>query len=118
VSQEIEGLCPHGRHEGAVCVPCAEQDAETTKVTITSRQPSFESGRASGMDAKYYDIPQFIKCAQDLIEWLNLDFASGNILKSLIRENNPDVQKETDTLYEAEKRYYFSKRHLERVRNL
>lgn len=70
----------------------------------------------SGLDAKYYDIPGHIKDCQDLIEWLKLDFSNGNILKSIVRENNPNASKETDALYEAEKRFYFASRHLENVR--
>ena len=71
----------------------------------------------SGLDCDYYDFPGNIHSAQDMIEWLNLNFANGNILKSLIRESGA-ATKETDQLYEAEKRYYFAGRELERVRNL
>ena len=71
----------------------------------------------SGLDCDYYDFPESIHSAQDMIEWLNLNFANGNILKSLIRESGA-ATKETDTLYEAEKRYFFAGRELERVRNL
>ena len=71
----------------------------------------------TGLDAPYYDIPPSIKCIQDAVEYLNLNFANGNILKSLWRENGTQT-KATDALYEAEKRFYFAKRELERVRNL
>lgn len=116
-------LCPHGRHVGAVCLPCEEEKL------IYGKDPEYEyvdpydsplnwEWENTGLDAKYYDIPGFIKDCQDLIEWLGLDFSNGNILKSLVREHNPDGGKETDALYEAEKRYYFASRHLERVRNM
>jgi hypothetical protein len=72
----------------------------------------------SGLDAPYYDLPDNVRTAQDLIEWLDLNFANGNIFKSLIREHNPDAEKGTDPLYEAEKRLYFATRHYERVRSL
>ena len=70
----------------------------------------------SGLDAPYYDFPKNIHCAQDMIEWLGLDFANGNILKSLIREYGPTTKK-TSPLYEAEKRFYFSQRHLRSVQS-
>lgn len=69
----------------------------------------------SGLDAGYYDFPEGIRSAQDLIEYLRLDFSNGNILKSLVREHGPQT-KGTDALYEAEKRFYFAERHLMRVR--
>lgn len=69
----------------------------------------------SGLNSEYYDLPTNIHSAQDLIEWLGLDFSNGNILKSLIREHNPGEKKQTDQKYEAEKRLYFAARHYARV---
>ena len=71
--------------------------------------------KPTGLDAAYYDLPENIHSAQDLIEYLGLNFANGNILKSLVRQHG-STTKETDELYETEKRYYFAKRELERVR--
>jgi len=106
-------LCPHGRHVGAVCLPCAEVDEfyhdPYDDWDYTKHEPT-------GLDAKYYDIPGHIRDCQDLIEWLNLNFSDGNILKSIVRENNPHATKETSALYEAQKRYYFAARHLEKVK--
>ena len=101
--------CPHGRHKGAYCEPCAEEE-HVDPVYMTPER--VEKQEQSGLDAPYYDIPEHVKCAQDLIEWLNLDFAQGNILKSIIRENNPNAQKKTTPIYEAEKQYYYSERRL------
>jgi hypothetical protein len=64
------------------------------------------------LDAPYYDFPA--RNAQELIEYLGLDFTNGNILKSLVREYGPTTKK-TTALYEAEKRYYYAHRHLLRV---
>jgi len=110
-------LCPHGRHVGAVCLPCAEEEV------IYDKNPEYvdpfdmtyepvEKKQESGLDAPYYDFPDNIHSAMDLIEWLNLDFSQGNILKSIIRENNPNAQKKTTQLYEAEKQYYYAERRL------
>ena len=66
-----------------------------------------------GLNASYYDFPDGLKSAQDLIEWLGLDFANGNILKSLVREG----KKGTTSLYEAQKRMYYAQRHLARIEN-
>ena len=72
--------------------------------------------KPSGLDAAYYDFPDGMKSAQDLIEHLGLDFANGNILKSLVRQYGPKT-KLTHAKYEAEKRYFFAKRHLARFEN-
>ena len=71
-----------------------------------------EKKQESGLDAPYYDFPDNIHSAMDLIEWLDLDFSQGNILKSIIRENNPNARKKTTQLYEAEKQYYYASRRL------
>ena len=90
---------------------------ETPELKRAIGMPLKEQQMNSGLDCDYYDFPENIHCAQDMIEWLNLNFANGNILKSLIRESGAET-KETDSLYEAEKRYFFAGRELERVRNL
>jgi hypothetical protein len=134
----IDNLCPHDRSEGAVCIPCMENGwpaahKDGDKSAYSPRAfagPFYEGGKkvyegvlnktttdanmGTGLDAPYYDFPKNIHCAQDMIEWLGLDFANGNILKSLIREYGPTTKK-TSPLYEAEKRFYFSQRHLRSV---
>ena len=105
-------LCPHGRHEGAVCLECDEIDAYIMRLNKNwdggiERQPT-------GLDAPYYDLPPNVRDAQDLIEYLGLNFANGNIMKSLIRQYGSQT-KATDDLYEAEKRFYFAQRELLRV---
>src|SRR5210317_1930209 len=116
-------LCPHGRHVGAVCLECSEQlinDIAERELIEEYVDPyddplSWEwvnEEQESGLDAPYYDFPDNIHSAMDLIEYLNLDFSQGNILKSIIRENNPNAQKKTTQLYEAEKQYYYASRRL------
>ena len=122
-------LCPHGRHEGAVCLECDviddyikslntgwdggldggddERNEKLNKLLHIERQPT-------GLDAPYYDLPPNVRDAQDLIEYLGLNFANGNIMKSLIRQYGSQT-KATDDLYEAEKRFYFAQRELLRV---
>lgn len=117
-------MCPHGRHVGAVCEPCAEGQVHSADLEVAAKmkKPASEEVKKpvqlSGLDADYYDLPGSIHSAQDLIEWLDLNFSNGNILKSLIREHNPNATKETDALYEAEKRFFFASRHLEQVRQM
>ena len=123
--------CGHGRHKGPYCHACEAERMLEVDYGITSNPYEDvcvhglpldgycayceeEPPKPSGLDASYYDLPENVKCVQDMIEWLNLDFANGNILKSLVREN----EKGTTALYEAEKRFYFSKRHLSRVRKM
>ena len=104
--------CPHGKLTTAYCEPCAH-DKIAADVLVTSFMLGVER-EPTGLDAPYYDLPENIHSAQDLIEYLRLDFANGNILKSLIREHGAQT-KTTDTLYEAQKRFYFAERHLRRV---
>ena len=130
-------MCPHGRHVGAVCIPCAEEAGMAPNSGTglglgafldvnwklrddekPARENVKKTAQPSGLDAEYYDLPDNVRTAQDLIEWLDLNFSNGNIVKSMIREYNPNVSKETDALYEAEKRYFFASRHLQRVRQM
>ena len=134
-------LCPHGRVVGHVCLDCSTGTAEYNPcyigpMEITYHPPEWSKPehdnlgvreinldeevvtyerKPSGLDAAYYDLPENIHSAQDLIEFLGLNFANGNILKSLIRQHGSQT-KATDELYETEKRFYFAKRELERVR--
>ena len=118
--------CPHGKHIGAVCLECAEEYINAPagsfpKEPYVDPYDDFDydvTEEPTGLDARYYDIPGHIRDCQDLIEWLNLDFSNGNILKSIVRENNPHATKDTEALYEAEKRFYFASRHLENMRRL
>lgn len=113
-------LCPHGRHVGAYCEPCAEDKLDLSIFDYVDpfdmKPERVEKKQESGLDAPYYDFPANIHSAMDLIEWLNLDFSQGNILKSIIRENNPNAKKKTTPLYEAEKQYYYSERRLRSLR--
>ena len=135
-------LCPHGRIMTAFCEPCSQLQLESEtylsqeelaekvcgKIDEKVTQPKGPypgqdlsdfydiPKQPSGLDAPYYNIPDDVHTMQDMIEWLELDFGNGNILKSIVREYNPDAQKETTELYEAEKRFYYASRHLRRVR--
>ena len=110
-------VCAHGRHATAYCGECASDEIQED-FKKPAMKNSKKSDQPNGLDAPYYDLPEGVNTAQDLIEWLDLNFANGNILKSLIREHNPNAKKKTDELYEAEKRYFFASRHLRRVQAL
>ena len=105
-------LCPHGRSSGAYCEPCAEKEYPPPCYGPLPEgvlnKPTNEVKVSTGLDASYYDFPP-MKSAMELIEYLDLNFSQGNILKSLVRSNGP-AQKETTELYEAEKRYYYAAR--------
>jgi len=142
----MDDLCPHGRHlpsdqhdTGAACPKCAEFEC---RLYDEFHNDYCKHGKKwgycmdcpeeldevlnldSGLNASYYRIPKCISPdpdymeAQDIIEWMKLSFANGNQFKSQIREYNPDAPKKTNPLYEAEKRYYFAKRHLAEMRRL
>ena len=138
--------CAHGRHIGAYCEQCVEEQLEDfpnhywtpphkeiDETVLDSLLDAAEIGslateeelkekiandaferQATGLDAPYYDLPDNIHSTQDLIEYLDLNFANGNILKSLIRQYGSQT-KATEDIYEAQKRYYFAKRELQRV---
>ena len=126
-------LCPHGRIWTAFCAPCAAQvegysvsrtempevveaqDKLTKRYRDIVDKDYIEAERTpTGLDAQYYDLPDNIKSAQDLIEYLGLNFANGNILKSLVRQYG-SATKGTDEIYEVEKRFFFAQRELQRV---
>ena len=145
MSQTAEGLCEHERVIGHVCLDCPSGTAEDEmkpdifdegqmmEADLSSSQFSACTGnsaarydcmmedsckcerQATGLDAPYYDIPPSVTCIQDAVEYLGLNFANGNILKSLWREHGTQT-KATDPIYEAEKRLYFANREYERVR--
>jgi len=116
MSDYKECPCGCGRHDGAYCenreidrlIECSFDPEKASEIGKTKAM-----NRQSGLNASYYDFDA--KSAQELIEYLGLDFSNGNILKSLIRENNPLAKKDTNELYEAEKRYYYAHRHLRSV---
>ena len=112
MTEEFE-QCIHGRLITGYCEPCA-QEAAPIPEKPAMKNPK-KSAQPSGLDAPYYDIPDHVKCIDDMIEWLDLRFGQANILKSIVREYNPDAKKETTALYEAQKRFYYAERHLRRV---
>ena len=140
MTEEFEE-CPHGRLTTAYCGTCAEAIQGATEDEVCKHVWTFgadDTGndyclrcpakrkklsgnfeekvmQPDGSDAKYYDFPDGLRTTMDMIEWLNLDFSNGNILKSLVRENNPNAKKETTALYEAQKRLYYAERNLRRV---
>ena len=116
----MKGLCPHDRSIGHVCLECPSGTAEgedDVQVYPPYKTIEQEVKMNSGLDCDYYDFPENIHCAQDMIEWLGLNFAEGNILKSLVRQYGAET-KETEAIYEAQKRFYFASRELERVSGL
>ena len=109
--------CGCGRHDGAYCERRAYLEIEEEYVDPFDMKPErVEKKPESGLDAPYYDFPDNIHSAMDLIEWLDLDFSQGNILKSIIRENNPNAKKKTSPIYEAEKQFYYAERRLRGLR--
>ena len=116
----ITELCEHKVLTTGFCMPCAKKKANKLYEDQKARQYAGAippNDMPSGLNAPYYDWPETIRCAQDLIEYLNLDFAQGNIIKSIVRENNPNGSKETTAIYEAEKQFFYSERRLRYLRS-
>ena len=119
-------ICNHGRVVGHTCLECPDgvasdfivelDDEFNHQIELLKRERADEKceRQPTGLDAPYYDLPENIHSAQDLIEYLDLNFANGNILKSLVRQYG-SATKNTEEIYEAEKRYFFAERELRRV---
>ncbi len=77
--------------------------------------PSMPQSAPSGLNGSYYDIRLLdgrIVATQDIIEALGLNFAQGNILKSVVRMGRkPGVAER----YDAEKVVYYGTRELKRA---
>lgn len=74
-----------------------------------------DSSINNGGNTSYYDIPEHAKNVQDLIEYFEMNFAQGNILKAAycLTSNRHD-----GTNYERElnKIIWFCKRELSRIK--
>ena len=125
-------ICPHGRVVGHTCLDCPDgvasdpYDPAGLKTMIDEKKISADCSNDTGLNASYYQIPKLVFQdtgddyfdLMDLIEFFEdggMRSAGMNILKSLCREYNPVAQKETTPEYEAEKRFYYSDRHLSKV---
>lgn len=68
----------------------------------------------SGGDTDYYLIPKNAEMVQDLIEYKDMNFAQGNILKAIYRLGNC---KHSDAIRDLEKIIWFANRELKRIKN-
>jgi len=74
-----------------------------------------QASRASfGGPADYYDLPPNLETVMDLIDALNMGYARGNILKSVIRWGCKGPP--SDLEYDLEKIRYFAAHLLRRLR--
>ena len=69
---------------------------------------------SDGSKNKFYQIPEWVEDCDDLAEYLSLNSAMGNILKTMwvnigVRHDG------TDPLREAKKRVHYASRELERI---
>ena len=69
---------------------------------------------SDGGKNSFYEIPNTVNDVDDLCEYLELNFAQGNILKSLWI-NKGQRHKGTNELREAKKRVHYSQRELNRI---
>ncbi len=82
-------------------VPCA------TKIYV--KPPNEDGGKNP-----FYDIPKWVEDCDDLIEYLDLNYAEGCILKSLWSKKG-NRHKATYPLREAKKRAHYANRELMKV---
>lgn len=80
---------------------------------IKLKQKGFKM--VEGSDTPYYDIPQNAKNVQDIIEHFEMNFAQGNILKSIWCCN---IGRHSGTDYERDlnKIIWFANRELKRIK--
>jgi hypothetical protein len=69
---------------------------------------------SDGGKNNFYQIPEWVNDVDDLCEYLELNFASGNILKSLWA-NKGKRHAATDSIREAKKRVHYANRELDRL---
>lgn len=62
---------------------------------------------SDGGSTSYYDLPKGATTLNDLIEYKNMDFATGNIFKAAYRLGEKDG---ADELYDLNKIIYFANR--------
>lgn len=66
----------------------------------------------TGNSSAYYKLPEYATDIQDLIEFRNMNFAQGNILKAIYRiGEKPGV----DAIYDLEKIIWFANREINRL---
>lgn len=67
----------------------------------------------SGADGSYYKLPEGATELQDIIEAKKMNFARGNIMKSIYRMGEKDG---VDEIYDLEKIIFFATRELNRLK--
>jgi hypothetical protein len=73
-----------------------------------------ENIKSDGGKNSFYEIPNCVNDVDDLCEFLGLNFAQGNILKSLW-SNKGRRHSATNPLREAKKRKHYADRELKRI---
>ena len=74
-----------------------------------------EAIKQKGGDTDYYRIPENATMVQDLIEYKNMNFSQGNILKAIYRcqdKHHSDYERELNKII------WFAKRELARIKTL
>lgn len=72
-----------------------------------------KDSKNKGGDTNYYDLPTGAKNIQDLIEYKDMNFSLGNILKATYRIGNCD---HSDKIRDLNKIIWFAKREIDRIK--
>jgi hypothetical protein len=73
-----------------------------------------QMSKNNGGDTDYYQIPKNSETLQDLIEYKELNFSQGNILKAIYRMNDDSHSSKER---ELNKIIWFAQRELKRIEN-
>jgi len=74
-----------------------------------------DSVKSNGWSTSYYEIPDFAKELQDLIEYKDMNFAVANIFKAAYRLGGKEG---TDPAYDLRKIMWFAQRELDRLESV
>lgn len=74
-----------------------------------------DNSHNNGGDTDYYDLPDDVRCCQDIIEWRDFNFSQGNLFKAAFCMN---TGRHSATNYERElnKIIWYANRELKRIR--
>lgn len=107
---QIVGMCPKCRMSNALCHCNRRTTEEKYQEQLIVKGKETVTHINNGGPTDYYNIPNDISEIQDLIEYKEMNFAQGNILKAIYRQGG-------HSSYERDlnKIIFFAQRELQRI---
>jgi len=94
----------------------AEMETDSVFDTSVYKRPEQDLSKNNGGRTDYYSLPTQARECQDIIEWRDMNFSQGNIMKIAFTFN---TSRHSGTDYERDlnKIIYFAQRELKRISN-